>query len=48
MQREEILRRFQNLMMNSNIDFESNLFKEAMDAFIAIALKEIEDEMVTE
>ena len=43
MERTEILRRFENVLINSCIDTNSKLFKQAIEALIAISLKEIED-----
>ena len=43
MNRKDIVDTLQEFMVNSNVDPESNLFKQALDALIAINLKEIED-----
>jgi hypothetical protein len=43
MTRTEIMRRFENVLVNSNIDPDSKIFKQAIEALIAICTKEIED-----
>lgn len=43
MKRENILNALENVLINSNIDQSSELWKNAIDALIAIQLKEIED-----
>lgn len=43
MLRNEILNRIERVLINSNLDLDSILFKEAVEALVAIALKEIED-----
>jgi hypothetical protein len=44
MLRKEILRRFENLLVNSNIDVNSKVWKEAIEALIAININQIEEE----
>jgi hypothetical protein len=43
MKREDILNVLENVLINSNIDTNSKLWKNAIDVLIAIQLKEIED-----
>lgn len=43
MKRKDIVDALQEFMVNANVDPESNLFKQALDALIAINLKQIED-----
>ena len=43
MKRKDIVDALQEFMVNANIDPESKLFKQALDALIAINLKQIED-----
>lgn len=43
MTRTEIMRRFENVLVNSNLDPDSKIFKQAVEALIAICTKEIED-----
>ena len=43
MNRKDIVDALQEFMVNANIDPNSKLFKNALDALIAINLKEIED-----
>lgn len=43
MKRKEILDALTEFMINSNVDQESTLFQQALDAIIAIHLKQIED-----
>ena len=43
MNRKDIVDAIQEFMVNSNVDPDSNLFKQALDALIAINLKQIED-----
>ena len=43
MTRKDILDRFENVLVNSYIDPDSKLFKEAIEALIAISLNQIEE-----
>ena len=43
MKRNDILKALQEFIVNSNVDPDSNIFKKALDAVIAINLKQIED-----
>ena len=43
MKRNDILNALQEFIVNSNVDPDSNLSKQALDALIAISLKQIED-----
>ena len=43
MKRNDILNAIQEFMVNSNVDPDSKIFKQALDALIAINLKQIED-----
>ena len=43
MTRTEVLNRLYAFMINSNVDPESKLFKDALDALLAINLNKVED-----
>ncbi len=43
MKRNDILKALENFVVNSGVDTESKLFKEAVNALLAISLKQIED-----
>ena len=43
MKRKDILTAFENLLINSNVDTDSKVWKEAIKALIAINLQEIEE-----
>lgn len=43
MKRKDILKAFENLLINSNVDPDSKVWKDAIQALIAINLQEIED-----
>ena len=43
MKRKDILKAFENLLINSNVDPDSKVWKEAIQALIAINLNEIEE-----
>ena len=43
MNRKDIVDALQEFMVNANVDPESKIFKQALDALIAINLKQIED-----
>lgn len=43
MTRTEVLDRLYAFMINSNVDPESKLFKDALDALLSINLNEVED-----
>ena len=43
MTKAEVLDRLYTFMINSNVDTESKLFKDALDALLAINLNQIEE-----
>lgn len=43
MTKAEVLYRLYTFMINSNVDTESKLFKDALDALLTINLNKIED-----
>lgn len=43
MKRKDILKAFENLLINSNVNPDSKVWKEAIQALIAINLQEIEE-----
>ena len=43
MKRKDILDALQEFMINSNVDHDSKIWREALDALIAIQTKQIED-----
>ena len=43
MKRKDILKAFENLLINSNVDPNSKVWKDAIQALIAININEIEE-----
>jgi len=43
MKRKDILKAFENLLINSKVDPDSKVWKEAIQALIAININEIEE-----
>lgn len=43
MKRKDILKAFENLLINSNVDPDSKVWKDAIQALIAININEIEE-----